>query len=206
MSDGAIWWFWSLPRRRAPQWICEADPGTVWPEGGARFDAGLFAGKGSPRADSERVDRERPRDRGVDCASAEAGRDLYATFVKGEIILTDATTAEMVKLMENTYRDVNIALANEFALLAEQVGIDVWQAIRLANYHPRVRILKPGPGVGGHCIAVDPWFLVEAARQQARLILQARLVNDGMPEHVVKLVQRAVDGFRSIDRVSGLDL
>jgi UDP-N-acetyl-D-mannosaminuronic acid dehydrogenase len=127
---------------------------------------------------------------GIDCASAEAGRELYAAFVKGEIILTDATTAEMVKLMENTFRDVNIALANEFALIAEKRGVNVWDAVEIANRHPRVKILRPGPGVGGHCIAVDPWFLVEAAPEQARLIRQARLVNDGMPEHVVEMVQR----------------
>ena len=100
---------------------------------------------------------------GVDRASAEAGRDLYAAFVRGEIVLTDATTAEMVKLMENTYRDINIAAANEFARLAERFGVDVWEAIALANRHPRVDVLRPGPGVGGHCISVDPWFLVESA-------------------------------------------
>jgi UDP-N-acetyl-D-mannosaminuronic acid dehydrogenase len=93
---------------------------------------------------------------GIDRASAEAGRDLYAVFVRGEIILADATTAEMVKLMENTYRDVNIAIANEFARLAERFGVDVWQAISIANLHPRVNILRPGPGVGGHCISADP--------------------------------------------------
>jgi UDP-N-acetyl-D-mannosaminuronic acid dehydrogenase len=127
---------------------------------------------------------------GIDRTSAEAGRDLYSVFVKGEIILTNATTAEMIKLMENTFRDVNIALANEFALIAEKLGVNVWEAIDVANRHPRVKILRPGPGVGGHCIAVDPWFLVEAAPDQARLIREARLVNDGMPEHVVEMVQR----------------
>ncbi|MGZ9222368.1 MAG: nucleotide sugar dehydrogenase, partial [Anaerolineales bacterium] len=98
---------------------------------------------------------------GITPESAEAGCALYATFVKGEIIATDATTAEMVKLMENTTRDVNIAIANEFARLAEKFGVDVWEAISLANRHPRINILNPGPGVGGHCISVDPWFLVE---------------------------------------------
>ena len=98
---------------------------------------------------------------------------------------TDATTAEMVKVMENTFRDVNVALANEFALIAERIGVDVWEAIRLANHHPRVNVLRPGPGVGGHCIAVDPWFLVDAAPDAARLIRTARAVNDAMPEHVV---------------------
>ena len=127
---------------------------------------------------------------GINPASSEAGRDLYATFVRGEIILTDATTAEMVKLMENTYRDVNIAVANEFSRLADRFGVDVWEAISLANRHPRVNILNPGPGVGGHCISVDPWFLVEAAPDLARLIRTARQVNDAQPEFVVELVRR----------------
>ena len=128
---------------------------------------------------------------GVDRASAEAGRELYSVFVRGEIILTDATTAEMVKLMENTYRDVNIGIANEFARLADRFGIDVWEAIGLANRHPRVNILRPGPGVGGHCISVDPWFLVEAAPDLANLIRATRQVNDSQPHYVVDLVRRA---------------
>ena len=111
---------------------------------------------------------------GINRGSAEAGRDLYAAFVKGDIILTDATTAEMVKLMENTYRDVNIAIANEFSRLADHFGIDIWEAVSLANRHPRVKILNPGPGVGGHCISVDPWFLVEAAPDLTPLIHTAR--------------------------------
>lgn len=125
---------------------------------------------------------------GVTPESAQAGRDLYSIFVKGQIILTDATTAEMVKLMENTYRDVNIAIANEFSNLAERFGVDVWEAISIANLHPRVKILSPGPGVGGHCIAVDPWFLVEAAPDLTPLIRTARLVNDSRPKAVVDLV------------------
>ncbi len=132
---------------------------------------------------------------GIDATSAEAGRDLYATFVRGEIVLTDATTAEMVKLMENTYRDVNIAIANEFARLADHFGVDVWEAIAIANRHPRVRILNPGPGVGGHCISVDPWFLVEAAPDLSPLIHTARMVNDAQPDFVVNLVRRAMGGF-----------
>ncbi len=133
---------------------------------------------------------------GVDRASAEAGRDLYATFVRGEIMLTDATTAEMVKLMENTYRDVNIAIANEFARLADRFGVDVWEAIGLANLHPRVNILRPGPGVGGHCISVDPWFLVEAAPDVTPLIRTARQVNDSQPQFVVETLRRALGDFR----------
>jgi UDP-N-acetyl-D-mannosaminuronic acid dehydrogenase len=143
---------------------------------------------------------------GIDRASAEAGRDLYATFVRGEIFLTDATTAEMCKLMENTYRDVNIALANEFSRLAERFGIDVWEAISLANRHPRVRILNPGPGVGGHCISVDPWFLVEAASDITPLIRTSRQVNDAQPEYVVELVRRALDGQLEGRNVAALGL
>ncbi len=133
---------------------------------------------------------------GVDLASARAARDLYATFVRGEVIETTATTAEMVKLMENTYRDVNIAIANEFARLAERFGVDVWEAISLANRHPRVEILRPGPGVGGHCISVDPWFLVEAAPDLTPLIRTARQVNDGQPAYVVDLLRRALGDLR----------
>jgi UDP-N-acetyl-D-mannosaminuronic acid dehydrogenase len=142
---------------------------------------------------------------GIDQASAEAGRDLYSIFVRGEIILTDATTAEMVKLMENTYRDVNIAIANEFSRLADHFGVDVWEAITLANRHPRVRILNPGAGVGGHCISVDPWFLVEAAPDISPLIRTARQVNDSQPEFVVNLVKRAIDSLSGC-RVGALGL
>lgn len=142
---------------------------------------------------------------GVNHASAEAGRDLYATFVRGEIHLTDSATAEMVKLMENTYRDVNIAVANEFARLAERFGISVWEAIRLANLHPRVNILQAGPGVGGHCISIDPWFLVEAAPDITALIRTARVVNDGQPEFAVAGIARALGGLPG-RKVAGLGL
>ena len=134
---------------------------------------------------------------GIDPASAEAGRDLYKTFVKGEIFLTDATTAEMVKLMENTFRDINIAAANEFARLADQFQVDIWEAISLANRHPRVQILNPGPGVGGHCISVDPWFLVEAAPESAQLIRSAREVNDSQPDFVVDFICRKLGALAS---------
>jgi UDP-N-acetyl-D-mannosaminuronic acid dehydrogenase len=129
---------------------------------------------------------------GIDPSSAEAGRELYSIFVRGEIVLTDATTAEMVKLMENTFRDVNIAIANEYARLADRFGVDVWEAIRIANMHPRINILRPGPGVGGHCISVDPWFLVEAAPDLTPLIQAARKVNDTQPEYVIQLIRRAL--------------
>jgi UDP-N-acetyl-D-mannosaminuronic acid dehydrogenase len=129
---------------------------------------------------------------GVNDASAIAGRNLYKSFVKGEIILTDTTTAEMVKLMENTFRDVNIAIANEFSRMADRFGINVWEAIAIANRHPRVNILRPGPGVGGHCISVDPWFLVEAAPDLAGLIRQARMVNDSQPGYVVSRLEEEI--------------
>ncbi|XRP97582.1 nucleotide sugar dehydrogenase [Methanocaldococcus sp. 16A] len=128
---------------------------------------------------------------GVDEKSAEMAKEIYETFVTGKIYLTDAKTAEMVKLMENTYRDVNIALANEFAKIAEEIGIDVWEAISLANKHPRVNILKPGPGVGGHCISIDPWFIVEKSKN-AMLIRTARELNDSMPLFVVEKIKKII--------------
>jgi len=133
---------------------------------------------------------------GVTPESARAGAELYATFVKGEIIQTDATTAEMVKIMENTTRDINIAIANEFARLADRFGVDVWEAISLANLHPRINILSPGPGVGGHCISVDPWFFVEAAPDLTPLIYTARKVNDEQPHYVMSLVQRVLGSLK----------
>ena len=133
---------------------------------------------------------------GITPESAQAGYDLYKTFVRGDIIKTNATTAEMVKLMENTYRDVNIAIANEFSRLADNFGVDVWEAISLSNLHPRVEILRPGPGVGGHCISVDPWFLVEAAPALTPFIRTAREVNDAQPKFVVSLVERALGSVK----------
>ena len=134
---------------------------------------------------------------GITPESAERAKELYSSFVQGPIFLTDATTAEMVKLMENTYRDVNIALANELAVVAEHVGINVWEAIELANRHPRVNIHKPGPGVGGHCIAVDPWFIAAAAPTITPLLQTARRINDAMPAHVVELVRQAVENIEN---------
>ena len=142
---------------------------------------------------------------GINNVSANAGKLLYSTFVRGEIFLTDATTAEMVKLMENTYRDINIAAANEFARLADRFQVDIWEAISLANRHPRVEILNPGPGVGGHCISVDPWFFVEAAPDLTSLIHAARKVNDSQPEYVVKFLERKT-GNLSGKKIAALGL
>lgn len=131
---------------------------------------------------------------GVDVPSTQAAADFYGMFVKGKVLQTHARTAELAKLTENSYRDVNIAFANELSLICHELGIDVWELIRLANHHPRVNILQPGPGVGGHCIAVDPWFIVDSAPQLARLIRTAREVNDAKPHFVVEQVRRAVGG------------
>ncbi|WFL75975.1 UDP-N-acetyl-D-mannosamine dehydrogenase [Altererythrobacter arenosus] len=120
---------------------------------------------------------------GVSVACAEKAASLYRSFVKGDCLVTNARVAETVKLVENSFRDVNIAFANELSMVADAVEIDVWDVIRLANRHPRVNILQPGPGVGGHCIAVDPWFLVAAAPQQTKLIRSAREVNDYKAHH-----------------------
>lgn len=128
---------------------------------------------------------------GIDEASGQMSKKIYETFVEGNIYLTDAKTAEFVKLMENTYRAVNIALANEFALITECQGINIFQAIELANKHPRVKISSPGAGVGGHCIPIDPWFIVEKAPEFSKLISTAMKINEGMPEHVVSLVKDA---------------
>ncbi len=117
---------------------------------------------------------------------------LYKTFVEGECVVTNARTAEMAKLTENSFRDVNIAFANELSIICDKLDINVWELIGLANRHPRVNILQPGPGVGGHCIAVDPWFIVSRTPEEARLIRTAREVNDSKPEWVINKVKLAV--------------
>ena len=124
-----------------------------------------------------------------ECARRAA--DVYALFCRGEILFTDAESAEMAKLVENSFRDVNIAFANELAGVCEQLDLDVWEIIRLANRHPRVNVLTPGPGVGGHCIAVDPWFIVAAAPERSRLIRAAREINDSRPAQVVASILEA---------------
>ena len=134
---------------------------------------------------------------GMTKEAAEMNRELYASFCRGELLLTDAKTAEMAKLTENAFRDVNIAFANELSIIADRQGIDVWELIELANHHPRVNILQPGPGVGGHCIAVDPWFIVSAEREHSNLIRTAREVNDSKPELVIEKVLEKADRFKN---------
>lgn len=130
---------------------------------------------------------------GESVAAAEAAADLYRSFCRGELHLTDSTSAEIVKLAENTFRDVNIAFANELSLVCYELGIDPWEIIHLANQHPRVNILNPGPGVGGHCIAVDPWFLAQAAPKESGLIRTARSVNDSKPDWVIRATEQQID-------------
>jgi len=133
----------------------------------------------------------------ADQRSRDMARDVYSAFVRGNLYLTDDVTAELCKLMENTYRDVNIALANEFAAVAEGLEIDPLAAIRLANKHPRVKILRPGIGVGGHCIPLDPWFIKEIDPANARLIFTSRLINDEMPQRIATKIRQAVRGISS---------
>lgn len=129
---------------------------------------------------------------GINQKSSELVKDLYRTFVRGEIFLTDVTTAEMCKLMENTYRDVNIALANELVKICDKIGINAWEVINLCNKHPRVNIHQPGPGVGGHCLAVDPYFIVESVPNEAKIISLSRKINDTMPEYVARWIMEKI--------------
>ncbi|WP_106766800.1 UDP-N-acetyl-D-mannosamine dehydrogenase [Paenibacillus faecalis] len=133
---------------------------------------------------------------GIDRPSTEKAVEFYRQFVSGNLLETNARTAEMAKLTENSFRDVNIAFANELSLICDHLDINVWELIRLANHHPRVHILQPGPGVGGHCIAVDPWFLVDAAPEQTKLIHTARAVNDYKPGYVVERVAEKAARFK----------
>ncbi len=138
---------------------------------------------------------------GVNEKSAQAVKELYKCFVKGEIYTTEATTAEMCKLMENTYRDVNIALANELAILCEKMGVNAWDVIKFANKHPRVNLHMPGPGVGGHCIAVDPWFIVEKQPKIAKIISLARVTNDGMPHYVFNRIKELTNDIKGKKKI-----
>lgn len=136
---------------------------------------------------------------GMTSKCSQAAVDLYKIFVEGECVVTNARTAEMCKLTENSFRDVNIAFANELSVICDKLDINVWELIKLANRHPRVNILQPGPGVGGHCIAVDPWFIVASAPDEAKLIATARQVNDYKPEWVIEKVNKAVLEFLQVN-------
>ena len=134
---------------------------------------------------------------GLTPVCSEKAAELYKVFVQGECHLTNAWTAELVKLSENAYRDVNIAFANELSNVSDALGVNVWDVVRLANRHPRVNILNPGPGVGGHCIAVDPWFIVSSAPEQSELIRTARLINDAKPKSVVQKIKDAAKSLKT---------
>lgn len=133
---------------------------------------------------------------GIDEQSTEKAMEFYQHFVRGELLETNARTAELAKLVENTSRDVNIAFANELSIVCDQLGIDVWELIALANRHPRVNILRPGPGVGGHCIAVDPWFIVSSAPDATQLVQTARKINDSKPNWVVDRITDKAKRFK----------
>ncbi|BBB28861.1 UDP-N-acetyl-D-mannosamine dehydrogenase [Neptunomonas japonica] len=133
---------------------------------------------------------------GMSKACSDRAVELYKTFVRGECIVTNARTAEMAKLTENSFRDVNIAFANELSVICDKLKINVWELVKLANRHPRVNILNPGPGVGGHCIAVDPWFIVDSCPEEAKIIKQARLTNDAKPHYVIDQITKAADEFK----------
>jgi UDP-N-acetyl-D-mannosaminuronic acid dehydrogenase len=143
---------------------------------------------------------------GINRVSAEKIRDLYRIFVNADIFLTTSTTAEMCKMMENTFRDVNIALANELAKICENIGINVWEVIELSNKHPRVNLHQPGPGVGGHCLAVDPWFIVEKNPELARIIELSRNTNDNMPHHVLNRIDEVLESIQGTKKVAVLGI
>ncbi|MDY0236060.1 MAG: nucleotide sugar dehydrogenase [Gudongella sp.] len=140
---------------------------------------------------------------GINEKSTQLVKEIYEVFVEGEIFTTDSKTAEMTKLMENTFRDVNIALANELAILSENMGINAWEVIKFANKHPRVNLHQPGPGVGGHCIAVDPWFVIEG-QPEAKLIRQAREINDNTPNRVMKKIESLMDSTQGKITILGV--
>ncbi len=177
-------------------WMCELRPDLSFPIFGEEGEYDISIAHCPERVLPGHVVRELvENDRvigGVTRRCAERARDLYKVFVLGDCLLTDCRTAEFSKLVENSFRDVNIAFANELSLICDKLGINVWKLIQLANRHPRVNIMQPGPGVGGHCIAVDPWFIVDSAPDEAKLIHTARLVNDSKPHFVLKKINKAV--------------
>lgn len=179
-------------------WLAEARPDLKVPIT-TKSDADLYIAHCPERVLPGQVVRELvENDRvigGLNDESSWKAIELYKTFVMGDCIVTNARTAEMAKLTENASRDVSIAFANELSVICDELDINVWELINLANRHPRVNILQPGPGVGGHCIAVDPWFIVSKTPDKARLIRQARVVNDSKPAWVVEKVKEKVEDF-----------
>lgn len=182
-------------------WIAEARPELKVSGVNADGEVDIFVAHCPERVLPGHVIRElEENDRvigGLNAASTERATALYKTFVKGECIATNARTAEMAKLTENASRDSQIAFANELSMICDKQGINVWELIELANRHPRVNILQPGAGVGGHCIAVDPWFIVNQNPEEAKLIHQARKTNDFKPDWVIQKIEEAVKGIEN---------
>lgn len=182
------------------EWLAEARPDLSFPQQ-AGENADIQVAYCPERVLPGKVLRELvENDRiigGMSDLCTERATDLYQIFVGGQCLPTNAATAEMAKLTENAFRDVNIAFANELSLICDRLDINVWDLIRLANHHPRVNILQPGPGVGGHCIAVDPWFIVDSAPDLAKVIAAARNVNDAKPRWVINQVKQAADRFKA---------
>lgn len=178
------------------QWLSELRPDLNLPLQGS-VDSDIYVAYCPERVLPGQVVRELvENDRivgGINRVSAEKAKAVYRIFVEGDLLETNARTAEMSKLTENAFRDVNIAFANELSLICDKLQINVWELINLANHHPRVNILQPGAGVGGHCIAVDPWFIVSKTPEQARMVRTAREVNDGKPHWVVAQIKAAID-------------
>ncbi len=179
--------------------LAEARPDLKFPEAGRSVDVDVHVAYCPERVLPGQVVRELVQnDRiigGLTKVCSQKAIDVYRIFVEGELLVTDARTAEMSKLTENSFRDVNIAFANELSLICDKLGINVWELIKLANHHPRVNILQPGCGVGGHCIAVDPWFIVNKTPEEARIVRTAREVNDHKPEWVQEKVHHAVQAL-----------
>lgn len=176
-------------------WLCELRPDLVFPQKGETTPDVHIAYCPERVLPGSIITELVKNDRVIGGMTPECSvlaRKFYETFVKGECFVTDARTAEMTKLTENAFRDLNIGFANELSLICDRLGINVWELIKLANKHPRVNILNPGPGVGGHCIAVDPWFIVHSAPEEARLIRSAREVNDAKPLWIVEKVMEKV--------------
>ncbi|WP_042150759.1 MULTISPECIES: UDP-N-acetyl-D-mannosamine dehydrogenase [unclassified Pseudoalteromonas] len=184
---------------RLAEWLAEARPDLTFPQA-VGSEADINVAHCPERVLPGYVLRELvENDRvigGMSDACSEKSIGLYKLFVKGECLITNARTAEMAKLTENSFRDVNIAFANELSVICDKLDINVWELVKLANRHPRVNILNPGPGVGGHCIAVDPWFIVSSAPEEAKLIRQAREVNDAKPHYILEQIKQAADQFK----------
>ncbi len=182
--------------KQMAEWISELRPDLKMPTDANSTDQDIYLAHCPERVLPGHVMRELVQnDRvigGISKVCAEKAKSLYEIFVQGECVLTDTDTAEMAKLTENAFRDTNIAFANELSIICDELGIDVWELISIANRHPRVNILQPGPGVGGHCIAVDPWFIVSKTPELAKLITTAREVNSFKPEWTINKVRKAL--------------